>query len=283
MRIAFLHLAALAACLPSQATAADRHSMGAIWQRSGDAIVVLPCPPGGYTDEHCRALAARHDGRLTPIGSGYMSEKLLWAGRDGATAPDAVVLGDSGGSGGFGDIFAVTFGNPIAVSRLQGERMDWATARKGARDLHLTLPFNIEFFHGAPHAGVSISPLPVIWSHGNFAVDFAWLRKRPTVSTADRAAMRRDLRHWVREGHSARPYGLDAVNVLTPLLLSGRAGEARQLLHHAWSTSPQDEQAFWTELCSAVVRHPWWTRFDLKRIPDAARILAAARRAKPQA
>ena len=283
MRVAYGCLAVLAVCLPWGATVSARQPMGSIWHRGGDAIVVVPCPPGGDTDDTCRALAARHDGRLMPLGSGYMSTHLLWAGRASATAPDAVVVGDGGGSGGYGDLFAVTFGRSTAVRRLEGERMDAITARQTVNGLHLTLPFNIEFFHGAPHAGASISPLPVVWAHGDFAVDFARLLKRPTISAADRAAMRRDLRHWVREGHMAEPYGIDAVNVLTPLLLSGRAGEARQLLHHVWSTGPQDEEAFWTELCSAVVRHPWWTRFDLKRIPDAARILAAARRAKPQA
>ena len=76
-----------------------------------------------------------------------------------------------------------------AVRRLEGERMDAITARQTVNGLHLTLPFNIEFFHGAPHAGASISPLPVVWAHGDFAVDFARLLKRPTISAADRAQL----------------------------------------------------------------------------------------------
>lgn len=283
MRVAFVHLAALAACLPSQATAADRHSMGTIWQRSGDAIVVVPCPPGGDTDEHCRALAARHDGRLTPIGSGYMSEKLLWAGRDGATAPDAVVLGDSGGSGGFGDIFAVTFGNPIAVSRLRGERIDWATARKGAKDLHLTLAFNIEYFNGASHADGSIVPLPIIWSRGDFAIDLPALTRRPATNLINRESIGRELHTWSREkragymSHSTT----ETVTALTTLILSGRPDEARMLLHAEWPKAVDGEAAFWHSLCAAIVHHPWWARFKLDRIRGASRVLMASR-AQPQ-
>jgi hypothetical protein len=282
MRGVIRSLVTAALLVPVCAAHADQ-PLGPLWQRGGNAIVVTACPPGGDSDSSCRGLAARRGTQTMTLGAGYIVGKLLWAGQSSAVSPDVVILGDDGGSGGEGDLIAVTFVDPIRIRRLRGERMDSATVRRAADRLHLTFPFNIEYFNGAPHAGVSIVPLPIVWSHDDFMVDLPALTKRPAITDADERSIGRELRAWARAKRSG---SMDAgttgtVTALTTLMLSGRSEGARKLLHSQWPKDFRGETAFWNSLCAAIIRHPWWTRFALRRIPDASRIVAASR-AQPQ-
>jgi hypothetical protein len=278
MRGVIGYATAAALLVPLGSVGADQ-PLGDIWRRQSEAIVVTACPAGGDSDSSCRGLVARRGKQAVRLGAGYNVGKVLWSGKASAASPDVVLLGDSGGSGGAGDLFAVTFADPIHVRRLQGERMDWARAQRASNRLHLEVAFNIEYFNGVPHAGVSIVPLPIVWSHGDFAIDLAALTKRPAITARESRAIARELDAWARaERSGTMPNGtVSTVTILATLMLSGRTLEARRLLHTAWPRQFHGEAAFWNSLCAAIVAHPWWTRFGLRRIPEASRIVAASR------
>ena len=270
---------------------------GLIWASGRDAILAVPCPPGGDTDETCRAIAMRRGSHSRLLGSGYAAVSVLWHRGSGPAGPDVLVRGDSGGSGGLADLFAVTFAPNLVVRRLHGERLDDVTAHPGSGRLRLDLPFDIEFFNGAPHAGVTIVPLPVRWSGGDFSLDLAALtRDRLTPQEMDFRvlAVGSELHQWAEdnfptpklyppEASSGTPV---AVQALAELILSGHAEQARILLHRTW---PRDwdsgarplggEEYFWASLCAAMVRHPFWTRFGLDRLPHADFIKVGAAKA----
>jgi hypothetical protein len=282
----------LLASVATAATAAAQVSPpGPLWTRGDTSVQVTACPPGGDTDQGCRALAVRNGRRFFQIGSGYRAARLLWTRQAGADGPDLLVLGDSGGSGGHGDLFAVTVGSRPLIRRLSGERMDTVQVRPGPGPLRLRLAFDVEFFNGASHAAASIAALPVRWSGDDFALDPAALRD---VAPGDLARLGqvigRDLRAWAEQVHATdrlfppeAPNGTpDALRSLMELVLAGHAQDARRLLHDAWpraaaGTPLGGEDAFWAALCVRVVQHPLWRRFDLSRLPEAGLVTAATR------
>lgn len=272
--------------------------LGTLWRHAGNAVLVTPCPPGGDSDESCRALAVRRAGVTTYLGGGYIVTRLLWTRPPHGRGPDVLLRGDSGGSGGNADLFAVTFAPQLVVRKWSGERYNGVTGRAVRGTLHVDLPFDIEFFNGASHADVTIVPVPVLWRGGDFTVNFPALM-RPPLSPDERAfrelALGRELARWswdafpakrlyppeVPIAHATTPV---TVQALTELMLSGRADEARALLHHAWPGSRGDiamggEDALWDALCSTLVSHPLWRRLRLDRLPHADTVVAGAGRA----
>lgn len=266
--------------------------LGVIWQRGAASIVVVPCPPGGDVDAWCRAVEARDRGRVVRLGDGFMAVKMLWHGHAGRHAPDVLVMGDNGGSGGDGALIAVRFGPRLTVRTLRGERIDAATVR----DVHgapaIRIFFDIEYFNGAPHAGVTMIPLPVRWVDGDFAVDRAVLTAR-RPGQEERAfrelALAEEFARWREDAYAdgrlfppeARMGTPLAVQALGELMLAGHADAARALLDRTWPRDGEQrpvpgETAFWRALCRAIVSHGWWKRFDLDRLPQADRIRAGA-------
>jgi hypothetical protein len=206
-------------------------------------------------------------------------------------------VGDSGGSGGYGELFAVTFSPQPAAAKYAGERLDTVKAESSAGPLRLTLPFDIEFFNGAPHAGAIIVPIPTIWRNGDFAADMsALLARHFSESEIDFRvlAVEEELGGWSDEAYPAnslyppesRSGTPVAVTALLEMILTGHADQARALLHRAWPRSHEHtdhplggEDAFWKAVCQAVVREPLWQRLKLNRLPHADMIVQAAARA----
>lgn len=266
--------------------------LGVIWQRGAASIVVVPCPPGGDVDAWCRAVEAHDGGRVVRLGDGFMSVKMLWHGHAGRHAPDVLVMGDNGGSGGNGALIAVRFGPRLTVRTLRGERIDDVTVR----DVHgapaIRIFFDIEYFNGASHAGATMIPLPVRWVDGDFAVDRAMLTAR-RLGQEERAfrelALAEEFARWGDDAYAdgrlfppeARMGTPLAVQALGELMLAGHADAARALLDRTWPRDGEQrpvpgETAFWRALCRAIVSHGWWKRFDLDRLPQADRIRAGA-------
>lgn len=267
------------------AGAAQPAPLGSLWRGKGGEVRVVACPPGGDTDAYCRALAVTTATRTIRLGGGYMSLKTLWQ-RDGArSGPDVLVLGDFGGSGGDADLFAVTLTPEVHVTKWTGERFDIVAVRPGGPALRLTLPFDIEYFNDAPHAGVIILPLPVIWSGNGLVLDRRALTAgHVSRRSSDPAVMRRELRAWVSErlphgrDHPKDPdaYTQASVERLVGLMLSGHADQARRMLDRNWPQRldgreilPGGEDRFWSAICRAVVTHHLWRTFGPAGIPHA--------------
>jgi hypothetical protein len=222
-----------------------------------------------------------------------MHVRLLWRRHGRGAGPDALVIGDYGGSGGNGDVFAVTVRASSTVAKYRGERLDGVRAERQAA-LHLNFPLDIEYFNGAPHAGAAIVPIPTAWKDGNFAADLpALVRPIPKQELGFRElAVEEELRSWAEESYpasrlyppQARTGTLITVQALTELMLSGHADEAKALLSRSWPTSFSrsdvklgGEEDFWRDLCRRVVEHPLWKRLGLSRLPHADVIRAGAR------
>ncbi|XJJ59708.1 hypothetical protein WBP06_05375 [Novosphingobium sp. BL-8H] len=300
MRIPFFLLASLPSLALAGVAEAAPQPLGAIWQNGSDAVIVTPCPPGGDTDDFCRGVAVQQGKKVTPLGARYMSVTPLWIASSPASAPSLVILGDSGGSGGFGDLFVVTLTPALAIRQLQGERMDSVAVHSEGPLPAFELPFDIEFFNGAPHAGAIIVNLPVRWKSspqgGDFALDFVALGKFPPSARqleARLAAMRHELHEWAKDRHAvAQLYPPESgtgtpvtVQALADLALSGHADLAKDLLHRAWPKNDghplSGEGAFWAALCTRIAHHPLWKRLALDQLPHAELVLAAANPQSP--
>lgn len=275
--------------------AAGPTPLGSIWRGAGGAVVVTPCVHDSEHDGWCRGVAVRAGGRTVQLGTAYERVRLLWRRARGQAGPDAMVFGDSGGSGGFGDLFAVTLAPRLAVVRIGGERMEGVAAKPGPGPLRVDLPFDLEFFNDAPHAGAIVARLPVRWAGAGWALDRAALLRpiAPDELSFRRLALAEDLSRWAAaEDRSPTgplyPYTSDGRGgtlvtgqALVELILAGRAEVGHAMLLDGW---PRDEHgrvrggadAFWADLCRAVVRQPLWRRFGLGSLPQAALVEAAA-------
>lgn len=213
--------------------------------------------------------------------------KLLWAQKSSAEEPDALVLGDYGGSGGHADLFAIHLSSRVSFRKLSGERFDTVTVRATPGPLRLNIPFDMEFFNGAPHAGAIVLPVPVIWSGDGFVVDMHELTSR-TYSASELdfrvLAMREELGAWAEDKFPTTrlypPYARGGTPVtataVIEMMLSGHADQARAVLDRAWPRQWDDgdkelggKAAFWAALCGAVISEPSWKRFNLARLPNA--------------
>lgn len=142
----------------------------------------VPCKSDIPNDPYCRAIDLRYGAITRRLGGGYMSARLVWSSQGGHGGPDALVIGESGGSGGYAELFAITAGRTVDVKKLASERLEGLHARAGTARLHIDLPFDIEFFNGAPHAGAIIVPIPTIWRKGDFSADLSKLVQQPPLS-----------------------------------------------------------------------------------------------------
>jgi hypothetical protein len=294
LRIATI-TAALISTFTASAALAQLQPPAVLWQKHRVALLDTPCEPGGDIDpEHCRAIALKDSAGTRVLGTHYMQVRLLWRGEGRGGSPDILVFGDDGGSGGLGDLIAVTASKTPVITKYSSERLDSVRPMPRTDDLRIDLPFEIGYFNGAPHAGVTIVPIPTRWSAGNIEPDLAAL-VRPSISNQElnfrELAMREELHAWAEAYYpTSRLYPPEApsgtpvtVQALADLMLTGHADEARAMLAAAWPTSWNrtdvklgGEKEFWKAMCRAVVRHPLWTRFRLDRLPNANVILAGA-------
>lgn len=283
----------------SVATLAGAQPLGQIWTNGRGSVVVTTCPPGGDTNDTCRAVEVRRGPVIDKLGGGYIEVNVLWTRPPGASGPDLLIFGDDGGSGGDGDLFAVTLTPAFGVRKFSGERMTSAAVHPGphGEPLKVDLAFDIEFFNGGSHADATIVPLPVQWQRGDFALDLKRLTGRtfsPGELDFQALAIRSELDRWSQDyDPTARLFPPESrfgspvtVRALVGMMLAGHADQARQLLDRSWPSSPGrtdrklgGEGAFWSALCTAVVRHPLWQRFDIGRVPHADLIDAGAKAA----
>lgn len=281
-----LFAAILLVSLPTS-LGAQPQPLGTMWHDLNGSVVVTECPPGGDHDAGCRAVELRGKGGITRLGGGYMTVTLLWSRRANAAGPNAVLLGAYGGSGGDADLFAVTTAPKPGFRKLGGERYDTVRVGSANGPLRMTLPFDVEFFNGAPHAGAIIVPMPVVWAGRDFAVDLGAMTRR-TYSASERSfrllAIREELRAWAGDTFPTPrlypPQARDGTPVtataMIEMILSGHADQARDLLDRAWPRQWEHtdrllggQADFWAALCQAVLREPSWKRFGLARLPHA--------------
>ena len=273
---------------------AEPDPLGIVWKSRGVSLVRVACKPGDVDERYCRALQLRTSGRSATIGAGYMHVRLLWTRRGRSLGPDALVLGEDGGSGGSGDLIAVTLGPTPAVKKYTSELLEGLRANPGAAELRLELPFAIGYFNGAPHAGVTVVPIPTLWARGDFRADIGAL-VRPNISRQEldfrELAMRQELHAWsVAKYPTARLYPPEAesgtpitLQALADLTLTGHSDEAKALLDRAWPNSWErsdvklgGELEFWKSFCRTVLRNPLWLRLGLERLPHSETIRAGA-------
>lgn len=270
-------------------------SLGPIFQRPDGSVVLTECPPGGDHDEYCRAIVMKSRDGVTKLGAGYLHVTLLWSRRGQTPGPDALILGDYGGSGGDADLFVIKFASNT-VRKLSGERFDTAAVRTGSGQLRVDIPFDIEFFNGAPHAGAIVLPLPLKWDEDKFVVDLDELTRTsysPSELDFRALAIGAELHSWAETNYpSPRLYPPDALNGtpvaatgLVEMMLSGHADQARAILDRAWPTQWEHgdrplggKEDFWAALCQAVVREPAWKQYDLSRLPHADIVQSGAAR-----
>jgi hypothetical protein len=272
--------------------------LGPLWTNGAAALEVTACTPSPDHDGYWRGIALRRRGRLERIGEGYLTVDLLWTRKRGGSGPALFVRGSNGGSGGDGDLFAIDPARRIGVQKLSWTRADTVTVRRDPARLRLEAPFVVGFFNGAPHAGDTLVPLPLVWAGGAFRLDLAALTAR-RWSAAEiefrRLAMRQELGRWAADVYPAdRLYPPQAqsgtevtAKALADLILTGHADLARTLLDEAWPRSLVGDggkiggvDAFWSGLCAVIVRNQAWRSFGLDRVPHASLVLAGAARAQ---
>jgi hypothetical protein len=276
----------------SAPAAAELREAVRLWSKGQDAVLVTQCDAKVDHDGSCKALGVQQGARFTPLGEGYLQARVLWTKRRGQAGPDALVLGEMGGSGGVADLFAVTFKPRFEVRKMSGERFDQITVEPD--DLELQAPFDVEFFNGAPHAGAISIALPMLWANRNFAIDLKRLA-RWNFTSRDLAfrqlAVDNELNLWAIDSYPApRLFPPEARggtpttgHALLELMVSGHAEQARRILKSAWpresgrsDIAMGGEADFWAALCRTIITSPDWRLYGLNHIPHADLIEAGA-------
>ncbi len=267
-----------------------------LWASGKDRIETVKCPVTGDVDvEHCLAVQVQSQAGAEVLGQGYSQVKILWQGKSNHGQPDALVLGDYGGSSGLSDLYAISFSPGLGVWRLSVEPGEAVTVDKGKPSLCIGLPFGIGGFNGAPSSATTIVPIPVCWAAGGFMLDKKALFAR-SFSKEDLQfrglAIGYELKRWAQDIDPATDvYPLKTtggtpvtVSGLADLILSGHADVARAMLHRHWPSTPErldvpmgGEDQFWASLCSEIIRSEDWRRFELDQVPHAEMVETAAK------
>jgi len=230
----------------------------------------------------------------------YMRVRVLWRRRPGEPGPAAIIEGDWGGSAGNVDLYAPYGPLPEQVRVLNLSKADNIAVRSSGRGPEFDAPFAVGLFNGAPNAGASIAPLPIVWRSDDFQLDRSALLGRnfsPQDLRFRRIAAYYELNSWANgldrptTVYPAPPNALGGtpvtVQALMDLMLTGHVSDARRILHESWPSTAKrtdikanGEQAFWNDLSYALRQNPLWKRFDLEHLPQAQWIDAAAAESK---
>lgn len=289
-----LILASVSFSITSAPVFGESQTLEPLWQKAGVSLVRTACKPDISADLNCRAIDLRVGSRTRQLGTGYMLARLIWSAHGGHRGPDALVIGESGGSGGYAELFAVTVGRNNEIKKLNGERLEGLRATSNATTLQIDLPFDLEFFNGAPHSGATIVPIPTIWRNGDFSADMSALVQPPMPNRElefRELAIRQELHEWADakfpsprlfppESDQGTPVTLAA---LLNLMLTGHADQAHELLGRSWPQARGrsdgqlgGEKDFWRAICQTTLRNPLWVRLRLDRLPHADLIRAGA-------
>lgn len=300
MKISRATLALLAGAsiiAPAGSRAAEGY--GTVWQRGSNSVVVSQCSDAVDALGSCKSFIAHSGSHMIRLGEGYAATKVLWKARHKRPfAPDVILLGDFGGSGGNSDLIALTFARKPIVKTLSEDRLDGTRVREVHGRAIISIPFNVEFFNGMPHAGASLIPLPITYDGKDFVLDIQaltsshyskreWQKRKRQMALEFSEWMAASLptsRLYPPMATTTRHGTVSTVETLGFLMLTGHADQARQLLHANWPHAPRPphkrlggEQEFWNGLCFSLANHPYWKRFHLGRIPQSTAILQAAR------
>jgi hypothetical protein len=278
MRIATL----LALVLLLTAAAWAKVLPGKLWSQGDRSVWAVPCGPRIDGDEYCTSMQARQGKQVITSTTGYQNVRLLWQQTRAGTGPAAIVAGDTGGSAGVVDVFAVTFGKSPAFGQVQSDHIaiDQAITVNGLPELDIG--FAVDAFNGAPNSQASVARLPLRWNGWALEANLPALLAR-RVATGDVARLRAEIAHHQKQeemGFSTGGTPLVADTMLQ-LVLSGHADRARALLVAGWPREPGRKgsiEAMWEEFCGGVTAQPAWTRFGLSRLPHADLLEASGHR-----
>ena len=89
--------------------------LGTMWQAGGTSLVRSQCKSDILTINIAVPLIYGMEGAADGSSGGYMSARLVWSAPHGHGSPDALVIGETGGSGGYAELFAITAGPTVQV------------------------------------------------------------------------------------------------------------------------------------------------------------------------
>jgi hypothetical protein len=257
-----------------------------IWRSGRNSVWEVPCVDHPDADDTSVTVEARTGGRARRSHGCYPSPSfvsVIWTGEPGLGGPDVMLLGQSGGSAGCGDVVAITF-DEIPTLR--------ALAACPAEEVPIVIMGDVPTFdanlslviNGSSGADVRAGRIAVGAYRDGFKPNLTMMTAEPL--TADERAqtlsmMVKYLHRWAMS-LSDGAQGLstpDTVEALLNLVLSGRADQARALLFEAGQTGAGPgfrADAFWDDFSLALVSDPLWKQFHLERLRSAELVVRSA-------
>ena len=260
-----------------------------IWEKGRQRVVVVACASEAEPDPSlgpCFDLRLEGPGSVITTRGGYVAVGVIWKNPGGAPGPDVILRGDPGSSDGCVDTFVARFEPRLVVERYQScheAGMTPLSMRPDGPDL--TLNFDLTMFNGSDAASPG-APLPLFWNGWRFEIET--LRLRRAAAPVDEAALRSELAAQAPQRGLAYPQNVTLTEqALMRFILAGRVEAAQGLLQRVWPMSgpyagDESREAFFSDLCAAMLHAPLWRRFDMDRMDFAPKVRAAAmKRAAP--
>jgi hypothetical protein len=273
-------------------TSADVAAHGKeIWQDGHNSIWEVSCARPGDRDDASVAVEARRDGHVARTTNCYNSGNfvsVIWNDKLGLRDPDAIVLGGSGASVICSDVISIIFA-PAPKLRLLHFCEAESVPILPVRDVpEFDASLDIAGFNGADVTATNVGAVAVAANRDDFRADLQSMIASPLTPdefARTREAIETDLSQWATALHEKTELAgtFDTVQVLLDLMLSGRADQGRAALFEATQHGALPTfkaEAFWDDLCLAVISHALWRRFDLGRLPHADLIEASAKHGK---
>ena len=276
MMVAALIVVGLTRVVAESAAAQTNQGPGApreLWSSGSHSIWFTNCANVGPSCLEVRGT------KTVKLADGYWSARVLWKQVKPGVGPDVLLVGETGGSAGIYDLYALTFGRSISVAKLEG---DHSTVINIGTDNGLpTLEFGYSLgnFNNASNGATTVVRIPIRWVQSKFEVDRKLLLSRvPSAS---------DLARWHPLAANELAASLDGRFGGTPTLgeallrltLSGHATEAKNYLLEIWPHSIDRitaANALWGEFCFAVAYNLNWKQLGLDQIPEAHLIRVSA-------
>ena len=184
--------------LPAAAHAqADPDAPRPLWTQGDKSVWSVPCGSEIDGDRYCKSLQLRQGRAVLTPRLGYNSVRLLWRQARPGTGPAAIVAGDTGGSAGLVDIFAVTFDGQPRLQQIESRHIARIAVKDGLPELEIG--FALTDFNGAPNSQTTIAGLLLRWNGQAFEADLPAMRaRRPRITGT--ATLRAEIREWQKAG-----------------------------------------------------------------------------------